>query len=389
MSPPPLKIAILLPIEFEYSERLLKGAMEYAREHPEITLIEMPYARGGRPLPEGPLEFGAALVWPYPADIWVERLLDEGVLVLSASPNWQGRGLPLIAFDGMHVEKLAFEHLAAREPRLIAYVGVETSRGTLTWRRDRFLEMADQRGFEAVAFEINLPEGINSVYRLMRPSESGEDLQRFLVDLPKPAALWCDDDYVARFVCSHADQGGLSVPEDIAVLGLGDYSVSLNGKPSISTIPQPGQLIGRRAVELIHEALLEGGGLKKMVIPVPTPPVLERESTANRGLDAAYRQVHQKIQEDACKGLSVAELADMAGVSQVTFTKHFVQVFGCTPGEEIRRVKTKRAKHYLRSTRFTVDRIAELCGFEDPGNFSKFFKRQTGKTASEYRRKGG
>ena len=63
--------------------------------------------------------------------------------------------------------------------------------------------------------------GVEPCENRRRLTELGREskLTRFLQDLPKPAALWCHDDYVAVLVCRIAGRMGLAIPDDIAVLG--------------------------------------------------------------------------------------------------------------------------------------------------------------------------
>ncbi len=68
-----------------------------------------------------------------------------------------------------------------------------------------------------------------------------------------------------------------------------------------------------------------------------------------------FERIRQWINDHACEGLKVNDLVKMLPMSQFTFTKHFTSLYGHTPGEDIRRVKTERARHYLRSTSFSVE----------------------------------
>jgi LacI family transcriptional regulator len=170
---------------------------------------------------------------------------------------------------------------------------------------------------------------------------------------------------------------------------LGDFSVARLGNPPISTIPQPGQLVGYKAMELLHH-LVAGHEVPSLRPILPAPPIIERESTgAGMLADERFQRIRRRIQEHACEGLTVGELVAKEPMSQFTLTKLYRRLFGRTPGEEIRKVKAERARHYLRTTDFAVERIATMCGFEQAGKFSKFFKRETGLTPSAYRRGGG
>lgn len=389
MSHTPYRIALILPAEPEYSNRLLEGAIAYAKKCREVELVEMPFIRleGSSPLPDGALDFDGALVWLNVSDTWIEHLLREGIVVANVSGEWREKKLPTVAFDGLMVEKIALEHLVDLGCRQIAYIGTATSKSVeSTQRQDRFLTKAARRGLEVASFETGPIDNRIDNRVTSLPKAAVEDLRRFLVGLSKPTAVWCEDDYLAHLVSNHAVEVGLRVPEDLAVLGLGDYSVARLGKPPISTIPLPGQLVGSRALELIHQ-ILAGGKPARIKVTIPPPPVVMRESTGGGALtDKRFGQIRQRIHDNACEGLTVGDLVKMLPMSQVTFSRNFTRIFGHTPGEEIRRVKEERAKHYLRTTNFSIEHISELCGFSQPGKFSKFFRRQTGTTPREYRK---
>lgn len=384
------RIAAILPVEPEYSSRLLHGAINYGVEHPDVELVEISYIRGDRkgrsPLPEGPLGIDGAMVWLHAQDTWVERLLDEEIVVVDAAGEWHGRGIPAVGFDGPHAEKLAIEHLAGLGREHAAYVGIDTSHSVeLKRRRNSFFKGLWQQGIKTEEHEIDPGATLETRVVELTRYESRR-LRRFLAKLPGPAAIWCEDDYIARLVCDHAALEGLRVPEDLAVLGIGDYSVARLGTPTISSIPQPGELVGERLIELIHQ-VLSGEVEAAHDVPILSPPVAVRESTGVKVQgNERFDRIRQWIHDHACEGLTVNDLVKMLPMSQFTFTKHFARLYGHTPGEEIRKVKTERARHYLRATTFSVERIAGLCGFEQPGKFSKFFKRQTGVTPSEYRK---
>lgn len=68
---------------------------------------------------------------------------------------------------------------------------------------------------------------------------------------PKPTAVICSNDLLAlRFIrCVQAI--GLSVPQDISVVGFDGIAVSAEVSPALSTVVQPSAAIGRRAAELV------------------------------------------------------------------------------------------------------------------------------------------
>jgi LacI family transcriptional regulator len=91
--------------------------------------------------------------------------------------------------------------------------------------------------------------------------------------------------------------------------------------------------------------------------------------------------------DHACEGLTVKDLARVVHVSQQMLATRFKDVVGRSPGEGIRRVRMERAKHYLVTTHLTIANIAGLCGYSEQSKFTNFFKRETGVSPSEFRKK--
>jgi LacI family transcriptional regulator len=313
-------------------------------------------------------------------------LIKAGVVVVNISGDRKPEEVPLVAFRGSQAIAQAVDHFAELDLRHITFVGrVVRSAPTLKWLAGKFIELAGHSGIKANFFELGATKG-SIEDRSFRASPAQRcSFEGFLKTLSLPHGIWCEDDFIARFVCDRAEAKKLSIPGDIAVLGFQDYRVARMNRPTITTIPQPGQIIGRKALEWIHESLQEGKQCEG-VIAVPCPPVEARDSTMGKqGNTRRYRQAMATIREHACTGLTVEDLVGSVPVSQPTFSMHFAKIYGRTPGAEIRAVRLERAKHYLRSTTFSIERIAGLCGFEQSGKFSTFFRRETAMTPSAYR----
>jgi LacI family transcriptional regulator len=156
-------------------------------------------------------------------------------------------------------------------------------------------------------------------------------------------------------------------------------------RPTLSSIPVPGQAVGAAGMRLMGR-LLDGRRIRKKHVTVSPPPVVRRESTGGRVTrDADMERARQMIEQYACRGLTVEQLVDRLAVSQKTLNKHFLKAYGHLPGSAIRQVRLDRAKGWLDRTNLTVGRIADMCGFSEHTSFNFFFKRATGCTPSEYR----
>ena len=68
-------------------------------------------------------------------------------------------------------------------------------------------------------------------------------------------ALMCWDDYTAMGVCRGLEELGLSVPEDVAVVGSGDIDMAAYVTPALTTLATPYEAIAEAAMELMLEQL--------------------------------------------------------------------------------------------------------------------------------------
>jgi LacI family transcriptional regulator len=80
-----------------------------------------------------------------------------------------------------------------------------------------------------------------------------------LFDLPeRPTALLCGNDVIAQGAIYAAVQRGVKVPEDLSVLGIGDFKGSKEMEPPLTTIHFPaeeiGGLAGREMCDLIAQS---------------------------------------------------------------------------------------------------------------------------------------
>ncbi len=83
--------------------------------------------------------------------------------------------------------------------------------------------------------------------------------------------------------------------------------------------------------------------------------------------------------------MSIAALADEAGVHPVYFTRAFRAALGTTPSEVARRAKLERAAAELLRSEASVTSVAHAAGYADHSHFCRHFRREFGVTPSRYR----
>ncbi len=68
------------------------------------------------------------------------------------------------------------------------------------------------------------------------------------------------------------------------------------------------------------------------------------------------------------------------------FNRAFKSVYGMSALQMLKKIRLRRATAMLEETDFTLDAIAEGCGFSDAAYFSRIFRRHMGQTPGDYRR---
>lgn len=108
------------------------------------------------------------------------------------------------------------------------------------------------------------------------------------------------------------------------------------------------------------------------------------KSTLNR-LKPAIDYMHKEYTNE---NISIPVLAELCGMSEVLFRRHFKNSMGVSPLRYINNLKIIRAKELLSDGICSVSEAAFLSGFHDECYFSREFKRATGVTPSTYKKSG-
>lgn len=91
------------------------------------------------------------------------------------------------------------------------------------------------------------------------------------------------------------------------------------------------------------------------------------------------------VREHLFQPLSVEDYARLCLRSLASFKRDFEREFGVPPRQWINEQRIHHARGLLRSSRKTVNEIAEECGYENCSYFIKVFKKLTGKTPLQVR----
>jgi transcriptional regulator GlxA family with amidase domain len=105
--------------------------------------------------------------------------------------------------------------------------------------------------------------------------------------------------------------------------------------------------------------------------------------------DAAILRAQEWLDRHYAGDVSLESLAAMVGMSTRNFARRFKLAAGQKPLEYLQSLRVAAAKHLLENDRETVQQISCNVGYDDPLFFRTLFKRHTGLSPNEYRRKFG
>lgn len=101
------------------------------------------------------------------------------------------------------------------------------------------------------------------------------------------------------------------------------------------------------------------------------------------------RRVMEFVDAHLNENIGLAALAAETGLSAHHFGKAFKASFGVPPGQYVTRRRIHRAKELLLSDHQSISQIAHALGFCSHSHLSDVFRRLTGMTPSEFRKKRG
>jgi len=142
---------------------------------------------------------------------------------------------------------IATDHLLKQGHRRIAMVNGPLH---ISSARERF------QGFSDALAKYDIPVDKSLVSTGALTVEEGLDLARCILKrVPRPSAIVCYSDFVAFGVMQAIREIGLSIPDDIAVVGFDDVRMASCLQVPLTTIQSPKEELGRQAMQLLVHRL--------------------------------------------------------------------------------------------------------------------------------------
>jgi LacI family transcriptional regulator len=285
--------------------------------------------------------------------------------------------------DNAHIARLAAEHLLSRRVKNFVFYS-DTANWTYDERGTAFVAAVREEGHACAWLRRHLCrdflQGRGEWQRRLRW------LARSLKQLPLPVGVLAANDQHALEVIEACELAGLNVPEQVAVVGVGNYLLAADAMHiPISSVDSNLELLGYRGASVLDE-LMNGGDIPPDPMRVPAKGLIIRKSSDLLGIThAGVARALRFIWSHAQEPIGVDDVVRVAAMSRRGLHVAFVREVGRTPGEEIRRVRMEAAQRMLAETKEKVETVAFGCGYESLNSFCVAFKRETGQSPAQFR----
>jgi len=383
--PSPKNQPVILLALGSYQHETHRGVARFAREQGWHLVAEMAY---GGVIPRG-WEGDGILTALTERQELTAFVMETGVPVVDL--NMVRADIPLPRVVGNHeaIGRLAAMHFIERGFEHFAWYAVNENRTALD-RRTGFLKTLNDEGLDLSQCRNLIWSQDRSADSLLADrdwTERRDWLIRALSSGPKPLAVFAYNDYQASHIINACLHAGISIPEEVAVVGVDNDELACDCLPvPLSSVKHNLESRGYQGAALLAERL------KNPKAPIPEPiridpsGVVTRKSSDILALpDKQVSTALRYIWDHFHRSLNIGEIVGATDVSRRTLEKAFNKHLGRSILDEIQRVRLQRVKELLANTDFSMRQIAGQSGFTSPQYLHQVFRQHEGLTPGEYR----
>ena len=217
----------------------------------------------------------------------------------------------------------------------------------------------------------------------------GDDLDRQLAELPKPCGVICANDITAQKMMSEAMRAGIAIPDELAVIGIdNDELICEHANPPLSSVYPSFVDAGYRIAEMLHERIRNPKARHLHASYGPKALVRRESSRWMPNMDDRTRSALDFIRKNfADPDLTVGQVVEAMGCSRSMADLLFRKSSGGSILDEIQNMRLENAFRLLRNPQQKIDSVPSLCGYRSEPFFKRLFKKKTGLTMREWRKR--
>ena len=374
------QIAILVENSRAYGRALIEGVASYAQENCSWLLRPLAFAETSA----ANLRQFDGIIARIADDRLAERIVESGRPAVDVFCQKPRVGLAGVDSDHRRIGLLAREFFKTRGFANFAYCGLPGN--SFSDARER--AFADAKTHVYSPHKPHLSDESQFYDERVDRIQDAGPLARWLKALPKPVAVFCCNDLRAIQLQRVAIDSGLSVPEDLAILGVDNDTIACSfAEVPISSINPNSFEIGRVAARLLAAALARTPAPKlHRVHHVKPGGITERTSTEFMPIDPPWLgQVLLHIEKNMRRPIPASDIFALAERSSTFVENVFRAKLGMPVQAYVTSVKMREAKRLLADRSLRISEICYACGFSSPQYFCRTFAATFGQSPRSYR----
>lgn len=372
-------------------QELLQGVLRYAQEHGPWRIYQQenrPWTYRLQDLKQWGCTGIVAADHHSPEEARLIAEVGVPVVVLlqphpMRQPSYPLHRFSCVVWDSAAIGRMAADYFLERRHTRFAFVGDTRAETYWSLERERsFVGALRRAGRTECPCYGPCTEAERRDWAVERPR-----MAAWLRALPKPVALFAPNDRRGKQVLDACVDAGVSVPDEVAVLGVdNDEWICEATAPTLSSVQCDPTPAGYRIAQHL-DRLMRGAAPKKQEFLVEPIRVVTRQSTewfavADSGVARALAFIREA---SSAASLRVDDVARVCGLSRRATEIRFRKATGRTIREEVEHVRLERLRALLTESGGRIGELARQCGFDCPTHAGRIFRARFGVTMGEFR----
>jgi LacI family transcriptional regulator len=314
------------------------------------------------------------------AEAWRKKIYipfrDVPTVFFDCDPAFVPKGRPNVLHATKPICEAVIRELLSIGCTSVAYIGWFRKE---YWSEDRIRYLKEILGLHGMGLhlfdmrhaDVNDPARLNA------------RLCKWLKSLPLNCGIFAANDTIAEPLIAAANASGLSIPDDIAIVSMGnEQSVCERLSPSLTTFSPEYGILADRVMDILD------GRHDLSPLDVLTLRLIRRQSTRRfKRHDAEVEAAVEHIRREACNGLKAHDVLSDFTCSRRMAELRFKDIVGRSMFESILDVRMERCLELLANQSIPIGAIADLCGFPSALVMRRQFRARTGTTPTAWREK--
>jgi LacI family transcriptional regulator len=375
------RVALLIETSRSYGRELLLGVRRYVAEHGRWSIFAEIRDLESKP-PRWLKDWdGDGILTRTVSQPMVNAIRALKVPTIELRSTKRRQPFPFVGMDNTAIGQLCADYLLNRAYRHFGVYELTTEPFFIE-RSQSFARRVREAGFACHAYR----QSSNREKPIRWEKQQGM-LVDWLRALPKPIAILACTDQLGFWLLDACSRAELSVPDEIAVLGVeNDETLCELSHPPLSSTRLGGDRVGYAAAAILDRWMDGKKPARKPTLLSPIGIETRRSTDSIAVSDPWLAQAMKLVRDQASTGIRVDDILREIPISRSSLERGFRTILGRSPNDEIHRLKLQRVCELLALTDLTLDEIAVKTSFAHKHYLATCFKKAYHQTPGEYRK---